>query len=428
MTKTKLTIRWVAVALIAHLGPQAFIGCPHRASAETLHHWRFEEPGFLVDRVGGVVLEPFDMGPVSLPSEDRGTSFPTFVGGYGPNRSAADSTGRLAGGLAENTTTIEDALTIELFAHFDTLARADTSRSMLAAQSNFPRQGSGLSWALGVERKGGNQRAQRRELHLWAHDGVRPQAELITSGIFIQEETDYFLSASFDAADKEVRFYVTNLSTGESQMELRNHSLDELYPQSTFGVMWPEDWSRVDGIVDEVRLSRGVVDVEKLLVNLPAGDFNHNGALDVGDVDLLTQESAARLNSNRFDLTGDRLVDQEDIIDWVKNRARSWMGDADVDGEFNSADLVAVFTAGQYEDGIPLNSVWSTGDWDGNGEFDSSDVVVAFSDGGYEQGPQPAANAVPEPASIVVLLVGLVVITIGRRPIGRRSEIAPGCH
>ncbi len=427
MTKTNLTmIRLVAVALVTHSGPLAFIGCPLTASAETLHHWRFEEPGFLVDRVGGVELEPFDMGPVSLPSEDRGTSFPTFVGGYGPNRSAADSTGHLAGGLAENTTTVEDTFTIELFANFDSLAQAPgVSRSMLAAQSNFPRQGVGLSWALGVERKGN--RAQPHELQIWVVEN-EDKGEHIRSGLILEEDTDYFLSASFDVAEAELRFYVKDLSTGQTQMSIKNHSLTGLFPQPLFGVMWPEDWSRVDGIVDEVRFSRGVVDVDKLLVNLPAGDFNHNGTLDVGDVDLLTQESAAKLNSNRFDLTGDGLVDQEDIIDWVKNRAHSWMGDADVDGEFNSADLVAVFTAGQYEDGIPLNSVWSTGDWDGNGEFDSSDIVVAFSDGGYEQGPQPAANAVPEPASIVVLLVGLVVITIGRRPIGRRSEIAPGCH
>ncbi len=68
---------------------------------------------------------------------------------------------------------------------------------------------------------------------------------------------------------------------------------------------------------------------------------------------------------------------------------KSYLGVVQLDGEFNSVDLVDVFQAGQYEDGIAGNSIWSTGDWNGDGDFTTSDLVVAFQDGGYEAGRGP---------------------------------------
>jgi hypothetical protein len=48
------------------------------------------------------------------------------------------------------------------------------------------------------------------------------------------------------------------------------------------------------------------------------------------------------------------------------------------------------------------------GDWDGNQLFTSADFVAAFADGGYEAGPRPGAvSAVPEPSSLVLVLIGL---------------------
>ena len=42
----------------------------------------------------------------------------------------------------------------------------------------------------------------------------------------------------------------------------------------------------------------------------------------------------------------------------------TWLGDANLDGQFDENDLVDVFEAGEYEDEIEMNSRWSTGDWD----------------------------------------------------------------
>ena len=59
------------------------------------------------------------------------------------------------------------------------------------------------------------------------------------------------------------------------------------------------------------------------------------------------------------------------------------IGDANNDGKFDSSDLVAVFQAGEYEDGIAGNSDWAEGDWSGDGDFDTSDLVLAFQSGRY---------------------------------------------
>ena len=118
-------------------------------------------------------------------------------------------------------------------------------------------------------------------------------------------------------------------------------------------------------------------------------------------------------------------------------------GDANRDGNFNSADLVQSFQRGEYEDQIEGNSTWEDGDWDGDALFNSSDFVIAFTDGGYELGPKMPAQAVPEPTipfytmlyknvvvrHVLVLLMpaeqkAQAVATISIRPSPSRSPIA----
>lgn len=85
------------------------------------------------------------------------------------------------------------------------------------------------------------------------------------------------------------------------------------------------------------------------------------------------------------------------------------IGDSNRDDVFDSSDLVTVFQAGQYEDGIEDNSRWEHGDWDFDRDFNTGDLVFAFQQGAYEQ--PPAASAIPEPSSIVMALLS-VVLTI----------------
>ncbi|MCA9217695.1 MAG: lamin tail domain-containing protein [Planctomycetales bacterium] len=65
------------------------------------------------------------------------------------------------------------------------------------------------------------------------------------------------------------------------------------------------------------------------------------------------------------------------------------LGDVNNDGVFDSSDLVAVFAAGEYEDGIAGNSSYETGDWNGDGDFDTRDFVFVFTAGTYSRLAKP---------------------------------------
>ncbi len=149
------------------------------------------------------------------------------------------------------------------------------------------------------------------------------------------------------------------------------------------------------------------------LLVLQPGDFNRNGVLDANDMDLLTTQVRGEMNPSTYDLNGDGVVNDQDREYWINDLKKSYFGDSNLDGEFSSTDLVDVFQAGEYEDGVPDNSIWATGDWDGDGEFDSADFVLAFAEGGYELGPRTAVSAVPEPATIwlAVIVVGCLACT-----------------
>jgi secreted trypsin-like serine protease len=58
-------------------------------------------------------------------------------------------------------------------------------------------------------------------------------------------------------------------------------------------------------------------------------------------------------------------------------------GDVNLDGVFDSRDLVQVFQRGEYEDGLAQNSRWEGGDWNGDKEFGTADLVAAFQAGAY---------------------------------------------
>jgi len=75
-------------------------------------------------------------------------------------------------------------------------------------------------------------------------------------------------------------------------------------------------------------------------------------------------------------------------------------GDANLDGRFDSGDIVQVFVFGKY--GTEDRARWSEGDWNSDGLFNSSDVVTAFAAGGYDR--PTAAVAVPEPSSWLILI------------------------
>jgi hypothetical protein len=145
------------------------------------------------------------------------------------------------------------------------------------------------------------------------------------------------------------------------------------------------------------------------------GDFNIDGMIDVADINLLSDAIRAGSSDLRFDVDGDGVVGMADHNAWVVQIQNTYLGDANLDGEFSSADFVATFQRGEYEDAMAGNSGWEDGDWNADGDFDSSDFVAAFQQGGYEQGPRGAVVAVPEPAGLTLLAGAAAFAVIGRR-------------
>ncbi len=146
-----------------------------------------------------------------------------------------------------------------------------------------------------------------------------------------------------------------------------------------------------------------------------AGDFNLDGLLDIDDLNTLVAAIQAGSGDIQFDVDQSGVVDLRDQQHWVTELKQTWMGDANLDGVFDSGDLITVFQAGEYEDSVATNSTWVTGDWNGDAEFDSGDLVSAFQDGGYELGPRAAVSAVPEPTSVVPFVACLIGIAVRRR-------------
>jgi hypothetical protein len=145
------------------------------------------------------------------------------------------------------------------------------------------------------------------------------------------------------------------------------------------------------------------------------GDFNGNGILDAADIDQLSAQVRASKNDPPYDLNSDLVVDDLDRQSWVHDLKSSYLGDADLNGTFDSTDLVQVLAFGEYEDGVELNSTWLTGDWDGDGDFTSGDLVVALADGGYQAG----LGAVPEPNGVASLMAVATFVGTWRH---RRSK------
>jgi len=248
-----------------------------------------------------------------------------------------------------------------------------------------------------------------------------PGGESVMSDVTFSTNEDHLLTAVYD--DGSVNLYLDGELVGEGDASFGEIDLGTtpLKIGEDSGGIVNENYI---GIMDDVLvLSRALNEndvaqlaavgaAEFLGLGGVTGDFNGDGLLDVADINRLSAESAAGNHPPEFDLDNDGFVNASDISVWVRDLKQTWLGDANLDGEFNSTDLVVVFAAGLFE--LDQDATWEQGDWNGDLRFGSGDLVTAFVDGGYEQGTR-GAQAVPEPGSLMLFGIAFLGFLANRR-------------
>lgn len=113
------------------------------------------------------------------------------------------------------------------------------------------------------------------------------------------------------------------------------------------------------------------------------GDLNDDRRTDALDIDLLATQIGSGNYALDFDLSRDGRLDLADHEFMILRILQTSYGDANLDGRFDSRDLVQIFQFGVYEVNPPSNARWESGDWNADGEFNSRDLVAAFQAGKY---------------------------------------------
>ena len=211
------------------------------------------------------------------------------------------------------------------------------------------------------------------------YDTVDGSLSIATNGtpltsLFLRTESDMFTGEKPPELDGMFDRYTND---SYFRFDLRG------FAPGNLGVTLPTglSWSELQGAL---RIDASV---------LGGGDLG-NVRLDcrgcVVDINRFQSELRTANPSIDFDLNGDGSTDQSDFDFLITEFYGTHFGDSNLDGRFDSRDLVRVFVAGRYEDGVADNATWQQGDWDGNGDFESSDLVLALHKGGYDFGtPTP---------------------------------------
>jgi hypothetical protein len=202
-----------------------------------------------------------------------------------------------------------------------------------------------------------------------------------------------------------------------------DHDEWEAYAQSE--VTFPEQTLLDDGVDSLFLFRNGTTESLSTFFLRVGADFHHDQFL---------------LDDLYIDRQGENLQ-----LPLFQQQPRLQAGDADQDLDFDQLDLVQVQIAAKYLTGQV--ATWGEGDWNGapggtpgsppqgNGTFDQLDIIAALAPGHYLTGPYAAAGgagdagegqlaSIPEPATLLLLAVGVLGIGLARRPRGSRGARA----
>lgn len=108
-------------------------------------------------------------------------------------------------------------------------------------------------------------------------------------------------------------------------------------------------------------------------------DLNRDGHVDVVDVDSLVAQIVAGTHALEFDLTGDGLVDDDDLNEWLAQAGAAKLpvgnafleGDANLDGTVDGLDYLA-WNMNKFSS----VAAWSAGDFNADGFVDGQDFII----------------------------------------------------
>ncbi len=148
-----------------------------------------------------------------------------------------------------------------------------------------------------------------------------------------------------------------------------------------------------------------------------SADFDDNGQTDIQDLDRLVSEVAHGAHRTLFDLTGDGMVDRQDIERWLVQAGSVNLpsgdpysiGDANLDGFVDVSDF-NIWNTHKFTN----TGKWSWGDFNADGVTDVSDFnewnVNTFVSAAARPFPVPAPSGTPS------LWLGVTSLLIRRSP------------
>lgn len=240
------------------------------ASAATQAYWRFEgdtPTTYLEDSSGnGHSLTAIGTpAQTPIPVSGDGSAFPTTI----PQTGAANTKFSNQSGSSYVAVADPFALndfTIEMYA--DKVNQTSGTQYYI---SQWQTSSNNRSYGLGVggsSSAGGGAIGANELFLLLSEDGS--STEIVSSGITLALNTDYYLGVSFDESDQAsgVTFYAQDLTnTGALQVASIGHTITSLHDSTTFLRIgaFNDGSSQLSGILDEVRVSNTVLSQSELL-------------------------------------------------------------------------------------------------------------------------------------------------------------------
>lgn len=171
-------------------------------------------------------------------------------------------------------------------------------------------------------------------------------------------------------------------------------------------------FARVSGINNNIQMYTLSVGITAIALE---GDFNDDGIYNCADVDSLVAAIVAAGNPAAFDLTGDSLVNGDDLTEWRTIAGAANLpsgnaylpGDITLDGGVDGSDF-AIWNANKFTN----VAAWCSGDLNADGVVDGGDFNIWNS---FKfQSADSGVNVVPEPSTLASI-VGVLLITALRR-------------